>query len=152
MATGQIEVSGAPNTGLTGTIEAEIYEQGGVQPTTIIGINQDWRVDFKWSLTGPLAPLICGKWCLHVRLESIGPGHEYALPLTCNEVTVPLDPCGDGHYAYPFTVSKGTVKAEDCSVPYKVVATVTYLNACDRPGPIAGFVEGPIIQFYDPGP
>jgi hypothetical protein len=26
-----------------------------------------------------------------------------------------------------------------------------YKNSCDLPGPMAGFVEGSILQFYDPG-
>jgi len=151
MPKGYIEISGAPHSGLKGTIEADIYEYGGVDPTTIIGINQTWSVKLNWKIEGPLARLICGTWCLHVHLESIGRGRELSLPDPGQEVLIPLDPCGSGEYAYEFVVPPGKVKALDCSVPYKLVATVTYRTQCGYAGPMAGFVELPIVQFYDPG-
>ena len=145
---GKFEVSGGPKL-LAGYIGAEIHEVGGVDPTTIIRIDQDWTVTMEWALTGALKSMICGNWCLNVDLESIGPGEELELPTP--ELHVPLDPCGDGKYCKKIRIPAGTVKTEHCSTPYKLVATVTYLNACGRPGPMAGFVEGPILQFYDPG-
>ena len=48
-------------------------------------------------------------------------------------------------------VKAGTVKPEHCSTPFKLATTVVYKNACGLPGPMAGFVEGSILQFYDPG-
>jgi hypothetical protein len=142
-----MEVSGAPNL-LEGYIEAEVYEVGGVAPTNIIRIDQDWRVRVHWGLEGCLKSMICGAWCLHLHLESIGEGPELSLPVP-NKVR--LDPCGNGEYDYDFVLRKGKVTADHCSTPYKPVVTVTYENECELPGPIAGFVELGIIQFYDPG-
>lgn len=42
------------------------------------------------------------------------------------------------------------VGGEHCSNPYKLVVTITYLTACGKLGPIAGFVEGPMVQFEKP--
>lgn len=150
MTVGYFEVSGAPSY-LHGKIEASVYEIGGVAPKTIIRTDEDWVVRFCWELDGALKSMICGTWCLHVHLESIGKGPELDLPDDGPEVEVPLDPCGDGKYQKEFLIRAGTVKAEHCGTPYKMVATVTYRNACDLPGPMAGFVEGPILQFYDAG-
>jgi hypothetical protein len=145
---GKFEVSGSPKL-LAGYIGAEVREVGGVDPTTIIRFDQDWVVTMEWGLQGSLKSMICGEWCLNVDLESIGPGEEMELPT--QELHVKLDPCGTGKYKKDIRIPAGTVKPEHCSTPYKLVATVTYLNACGRPGPMAGFVEGPIVQFYDPG-
>ena len=152
MTTGSFEVSGTPKL-LYGTIEADVYELGGVAPTNIIRIDEDWLVRIKWALHGSLKSMICGKWCLHVHLESIGRGPELDLPHPDRkeEIHVDLDPCGNGEYCYDFRVPAGTVRPEHCSTPFKVVATVTYENACCKPGPMAGFVEFGILQFYDPG-
>jgi hypothetical protein len=151
MTTGNFEVSGSPNL-LSGTIEAEVYEVGGASPTSIIRVDQDWLVRIKWALRGTLKSMICGKWCLHVHLESIGKGPELDLPHPDGrEIHIPLNPCGNGEYCYDFLVRAGTIRPEHCSTPFKVVTTVTYENACHKPGPMAGFVEFGILQFYDPG-
>ena len=150
MTKGSFEVSGDPNL-LAGHIFADVYEIGGTAPTNIIRIDQDWHVHLHWALEGSLRSMICGTWCLHLHLESIGKGVELSLPDPGPEIKVPLDPCGNGHYNYDFVVKAGTVKPEHCSTPFKLVSTITYENECGLPGPMAGFVEGSILQFYDPG-
>lgn len=146
MLKGNFEVS-LPAPYLDGEIYAEVYEVGGARPTSIIRTDQDWGINLHWDLKGSLAPFICGRWCVHVFLESMGPGPE--LKIDSNPKYIPLDPCGKGEYYFDFRVPRGRVTGEHCSTPYKLVVTVTYLTACDKPGPIAGFVEGPLIQFYE---
>jgi hypothetical protein len=150
MTTGSFEVANSPHL-LSGRIEADVYDPNGVAPTNIIQIDDDWLVRIKWALEGTLKSMVCGTWCLHVDLESIGKGPELSLPDDSYEIEVPLNPCGDGYYSYDFLVKKGVVTARHCSTPYKLVTTITYKNACGRPGPMAGFVEGGILQFYNPG-
>ena len=147
MLHGNFEVS-LPEPYLGGEIYAEVYEVGGARPTTIIRTDQEWGVKLHWDLKGSLAPFICGRWCVHLFLESMGPGPE--LKLDANPDYIPLDPCGNGEYDFDFRVRRGVVTGRHCSNPYKLVATITYLTACDKPGPIAGFVEGPMLQFYEP--
>jgi len=150
MTKGSFEVSGAPNL-LNGYISADVYEIGGVSPSNIIRIDEDWRVHLEWALEGTLKSMICGTWCIHLHLESIGKGPELDLPDPGPEIQVPLNPCGNGKYSYDFVVKAGTIKPEHCSTPFKLVSTVVYENECGLPGPMAGFVEGSVLQFYDPG-
>jgi hypothetical protein len=135
---------------LAGTISGTIHEHGGVNPTTIIRTDTNWAIHLQWKLTGALVPMICGKWCVHVYLESIGPGPELKLHDAIGPHYIDLNPGGNGEYFSHFDVLKGTVTADHCSTPYKLVAAVTYLTSFGKPGPMAGFVEGPIVQFYDP--
>ena len=144
---GNFEVA-LPEPYLGGDIYAEVYEVGGAKPTTIIRTDQEWGVKLHWDLKGSLAPFICGEWCIHLFLESMGPAPELKLD-PYPKYEMPLDPCGDGEYYFDFRVKPGIVTGQHCSNPYKVVVTVTYLNACHKPGPIAGFVEGPLVQFYE---
>lgn len=136
---------------LQGSIQAAIMEYGGVKPTTIIRTDTDWAIRISWSLHGVLSPLICGDWCIHAFFESMGPGPELKLPDDKGEILIPLDPCGDCNYQYDFYIPKGKVGVEHCGIPYKLVVSLTYYDSCGRPGPMAGFVELPMLQFYNPG-
>lgn len=147
MSKGKLEVA-VSKPYLFGDLYAHVYEIGGARPTAIVRVDQDWGVKIRWDLKGSLAHLICGEWCLHLRLESLGPGREIIFNVPRR---IPLNPCGRGTYCVDFRVRRGRIKAKHCSIPYKPVVTVTYYNACHKPGPIAGFVELPIMQFYDPG-
>jgi len=137
-----------------GEIFASVHEDGGLSPTNIIRIDQDWGVLVKWRTSGALTRMICGTWCLNVCLESIGPGEELTLPHKL--VKVELDPCSAKgkpltcNYKCYIEIPRGCVKPQHCSTPYKIVTTLTYLEPCGTPGPIAGFVEGQILQFYEP--
>lgn len=142
------EITMPTGTPLTGSVSAKIVDHQGVAPGHIIRVDNDWSVNFNWSLQGPLASCICGTWCLRVHLESIGPGPELAL-FEDKDIEIPLNPCGDGNYTYKFHVPAGTVSGEGCGPTYKVVATLTYRTPCDRPGPIAGFVDLGLVQFYE---
>lgn len=133
---------------LVGTMSAQIIDAQGVAPSHIIRADDHWAVQFNWSLKGQLASCICGTWCLRVHLESIGSGPELSL-FADKDIEVPLDPCGDGNYSYAFRVPAGTVSGEGCGPTYKVVATLTYRTPCGRPGPIAGFVDLGLVQFYE---
>lgn len=139
-----------PNTVLTGHLDAAVYELGGSAPTTVLDNTQGWEVRFNWGVHGsPLTKMLAGKWCLSIHLESMGPGAEFQLPVGGAKI-VPFDPA-ISHYTAVITVPAGTVPATPEAI-YKVVACLTTKDALGRPGPIAGYVEGPILQFFDPGP
>ena len=129
---------------LSGDVSATVYEKGGVRPTTIIRTDQEWGVKVDWFIEGTLTEYICGYWCVRVSLESIGEGPERSWEYK----NIRLDPCGDGKYYHDFKFDPGVITADYCSTPYKLVVTVTYLTECYKPGPIAGIVELPIVQFY----
>jgi len=157
---GQFEVEFLPY--LQGAIEAQVYEKGEA-PSRIIDINDPWFVEVKWSLTGPLQRFICGTWDVDVYMESIGKGPEFELPDEPYEA-IPVD-SKDGHYQVKFAVPAGFIKTHveswleerkergrfperEGDIVYKMVATVTYKDQYGTPGPIAGFVEFPVLQFY----
>jgi len=140
------EVTTPTSPPLHGGITAEILEEG--KPTNyIIRSDKEWSVKVHWYLEGALTSCLCGYWCVHLYMESVGPGPELVVPY--GDIHIPLDPCGDGHYWYEIKVHPGLIKAKHCSIPYKLVAALTYRTPCDDPGPMAGFCELPLVQFYE---
>lgn len=115
--------------------------ENGAPSNGIINVAHPWDVRVSWSLVGPLKPVICGSWCVSVHFESIGEGREFTLrhpefKFDCN------------HDCFNIRIPGSGIRPEDCSTPYKAVVTVQYKTMCGRPGPIVGFVEYPVVQFY----
>jgi len=134
---------------LQGNIRAYVTEVGGVAPTTLIRTDQDALIFVEWSLDGPLTEFICGSWCVAAYLESIGPGPEVQLPEPALEV--PLAPApGPNAYQATLRIPTGTFQPHGCAAPYTLVVVVAYRTPLGWPGPMAGFVEGPILTFYEP--
>ena len=160
---GEFEVEFLPY--LQGTIGARVAEVGEA-PSRILDINDAWTVDVDWTLTGPLQRFICGTWGVDVYMKSIGKGPEFELPDEGFE-NIPLQPSTDGHYHARFDVPANFVKTHvetwmeelkehgrpvkgeaETDIAYKMVCTVASKDPNGRPGPIAGFVEMPMMQFY----
>ncbi len=127
-------------------ITAKVREYGGVPPTTVIRTNQAWDLLVEWTASGVLTSWIAGKWDMHIYLESMGPGED--LDLTDpNEHEVPLTPGPTPvTYTYHPDFKAGIVPPGS----YKLVFTVRYIDASGRPDQMAGYWDGPIIQFYKP--
>jgi hypothetical protein len=142
------EINRPLDAGLAGDINAYVAQADSVEPTTIIEADKDFKVHIKWHLEGDLTPFVCGYWCVSVFLESIGPGAELRLPDYPVELSLEPAP-GRNEYVAWILVPAGTIKTEHCGIPYKLVSTVTYRTPRGRPGPMAGFVEGPVLQFYE---
>lgn len=144
------EVTVAVDPPLTGRMEAQIYE-GDKRSNNVIRADKDWTVRVHWELEGALVPCICGTWCLNLFMESIGPGPELRLPR--KEIHIPLDPCREnaapGEYWYEIKIPADTIETDHCGIPYKPVVGLTYLDVCGNPGPMAGFCELPVVQFYE---
>lgn len=140
------EISTPSHPPLKGYLYAGIFE-GDYPSNNVIRTDQEWSVRLHWWLEGALRECICGYWCLNVHFESMGGGPEFSWPY--EPVKIALDPCGDGHYKYDFKFLPGLIKPQHCSVPYKLVVTLQYETPCYRPGPMAGFCELPMVQFYD---
>jgi hypothetical protein len=140
------EVSGGPHL-LEGEItHASIHEvDNETLPTTIIRVDQDWFVHLKWRLKGSLVRMIDGKWLIQTYLESIGEGFEGEL--NKGGMTLDVNP-GSPDYEFEFHVKAGKVPVGS----YQLVTTIKYRDPNDLPGPITGFYEEPIVEFYDPGP
>lgn len=156
-AQGEFEIEGL--TGLNASIEAQVREVGET-PSHILDIHDAWTVDVKWTLTGKMARMMCGTWAVDAFLESIGRGKDLELPDDTKDLAqVEIQPYSTGNYQATFHVpadfiqaawdkdEQGQLKREP-SIPYKLVVTVTYKDPVGRPGPLAGFVEYPMLTFY----
>lgn len=137
-----------PDFDLKAYLSAYLYEADEVPTNRIIRIDEDWGIKVHWWLKGRWANCLCGYWCPEVHFESIGRGLEFRLPVNKDKL-IELDPCGDGHYYYDVKVPAKLVKPEYCSSIYKIVVSLTYRTPCKKPGPIAGFCELPLVQFYE---
>ena len=132
---------------LNGSIGASITEVGGVNPIGILEADKPFQVNVNWTLSGPLTPFVAGTWHVSVFLESIGPGAELQVPLP--SIAIPLTPgVGPVNYSHVVNVPANTVTVGPDGRPYKLVTTVTYRTVLNKPGPMAAFVEAPVVQFY----
>jgi hypothetical protein len=143
-------ISGLVDPLLTGTISAPtVTEVGGVTPNNIIRTDQDWEVTIDWSLKGSLlgTPFFhfIGEWIVSVYLESMGPSKEYVLP----EKRVGVDNfTPDGASKRNYTATIEIAPNEVVPGIYRMVVAVTYQISAGKPGPIAGFHEGAMLQLY----
>ncbi|MDX1432210.1 MAG: hypothetical protein R3286_07140 [Gammaproteobacteria bacterium] len=137
-----------PDFDLKAYLSAFVYEADENPTNRIIRIDENWGVRAHWWLTGRWRECLCGYWCVGVHFESIGSGPEFVLP-GGRDSLIELDPCGSGHYDYDLKVPAKFVKPEYCSSIYKLVVSLTYRTPCKKPGPIAGFYELPLVQFYE---
>jgi len=144
MPTGNIEIPPMP---LSGTIEAHLHEAGGASPVNIIRTDQDWAAHTTIRLSGVLSQFISGNWHVHVNLESVGPGGEHTF--FDSDSTIPI-PEPDDTYECVLNVPAGSVSAAHQGTPYHCAVTVTYRGPMGNPGPIAGYVDMGIVQFYNP--
>ena len=143
MATGELEIEllGAfINTPMTA-----VASEPGEPPTRIFDIHDDVVVTVDWSLPLPLARMICGTFTVNLFLESQGKGREFDIdgpPQT-------LDPTKTAYHA-EILIPHDTIvpSAGETDIPYKLTVTVNYRDQLGRPGPIAGFVELPLVQYY----
>ncbi|MCA9943808.1 MAG: hypothetical protein H6656_06035 [Ardenticatenaceae bacterium] len=145
-----------PRVDLVGKITAAVHEHGGVAPTTIIKAGTPWSVHIKWEMKGTNWHMVAGNWHVHVNLESIGPGpelslYDYADP-NCQNQPLP-SPTGEYscHFDVPGSVLSTSVVPHQ-GLAMKLVVLLTYVDPLGHRGPIAGYWEGPILQFYEDHP
>jgi hypothetical protein len=119
-------------------------------PSRIIDVKDDLLIDINWCLTGSMLSYICGQWCVQVFLDCMGGGApwKHVDRLDVDPATHP-----DGCYELTVTLPANTVKVskDDCALPCWFVVCITFIDKAKKPGAIAGFVEGPMLQFYNMG-
>ena len=138
---------------LTGTAEITVKDPAGITPpSTIIKTDDAWQVEVKWEIDGVAASFIGGEWEVSVFVEAIGPGAEKQVGTTKN---VPLSD------AAPLPLPRAYTTAVDVPAfdpntgagldkgAYRLITLVNYKNQ-NMPLEMAAFVEGPILQVYEP--
>lgn len=119
------------------------------EPQLVLRTDQDWQLNVHWEVTGVAAPIIHGTWRVEGYMESIGAGGEFELPeldvamgaLVYNEVLL-----------VPAAVVAAQLAPGEPSTPFKLTTTLTAVDHAGDVWPMAGFQEGPIIQFFVPQP
>jgi hypothetical protein len=91
---------------------------------------------------------LTGTWHVGVFIESIGPGPELEIAL----LHTPLTPAaGTVSYSVDAIIPANAIAVPDHqTMPFKLVTTVSYIQPNGQPGPMAGYLEGPIVQVYNP--
>jgi len=125
---------------------AQIHETAGeLAPTTILHLNLPFVIDVQWDVTGRFANRIGGNWDLHAYLEHMGAGPDLDLTDPGDHI-IPLQAVTPPHhYHISFDVPAGRVTHEGS---YKLFVAVTYTDRQGVPDDMAGYWEGPILQFY----
>lgn len=143
MTKGNLEIE-LPGFLYTSEMTAEAREPGE-PPTRIFDIHDDVEVTVDWSLPMPYARMFCGTFDCDLFLESQGKGREFRI----EGPNQSLDPTTNAYHAV-IKIPRDTIQPVqgETNIPYKLTVTVTYKDATGRPGPIAGFVELPMVQFY----
>lgn len=135
-----------PNTlDLTGNMTAIVQDPAGANPEThIIQIPDAWQVRVRWDVSGDAVTTFAedALWRVRVSIESLGPGLEAIV----GEITEPVGAPAAAHN-YDRTVNIPGSLAGLTPGPYKVVTVLTLENG-GLPCPLAGYVEGPVVQFY----
>lgn len=129
-------------------LNVTVYEPGE-PPSNILEAGRPWYVHIEWEMKGKNFELIAGTWHLHVNLESIGPGPELSLYDYIPPTAITI-PSADGYYHVDFDVPASVIT--NAHVPHqsllmKMVVALTFYNSNGEPDDIAGFYEGPILQF-----
>ena len=137
-----------------GTItKCGMWEVAPPTPTTpfdkVIRADQPWLIHLEWQVSGLAVPVQAGEWHLDVYAESMGPGPELRLPIPLAKHIVPLV-FGQTDYTFEYTVPPNTVPVQPGhSTPYMLVVTIVYHRPDGLPGPMAGFYEERMVQFYN---
>ena len=160
LQTNPIEIGVIPE--LEGTFTSlEVFEDTPTNTSHVIRRNESWGVNLKWEINSdiPNNPhnhlLLANEFVVSVFLEGYGPGaNEFKLPPPNGEHIV-LWGTG-GTYVDPLTRTWSTSisftsPAVDIPVGlYMLSAMLTLRTPGPQPVPLqaAGFIEGPIVQFY----
>jgi hypothetical protein len=127
-------------------LEVEVFDVGGNSPTTIIRTSQAWQIQADWEAVG-VAVAFYGavNFTVDAYLESIGPGAEVRLGPVAGAI-VP----GTVNYnaVIPVVAGNPPIPAGQDSATFKLTTTITFRDLAGNPVPMAAFVEGPILQFY----
>ncbi len=130
-----------------GAITAEVIDQGTLAPSTVIHINDPWHVNLDWEITGNFKPIyLGGNWTVQAFLERFGPGTDLNMTGGVGPVAFLTGTfVAPNTFRYHLDVTKGA------AIPvvgiYTLALAVRLANSTNTPTDVAGFVQGPMIEF-----
>jgi hypothetical protein len=148
---GVVELRLPASTALEAYWDADIVDQNGVPPGTIISVTDPFLIRFRVELRGALWRCIHGDWCFDLKFTSIGDGPNFDLSDKLPPGVLDLkgwDGCQTQCIEVSYTVSAGTVPADHCGRLYEVGATFA-LRCCNQDRPIlVGYEALEEREFY----
>ncbi|MGD9702671.1 MAG: hypothetical protein AB7Q42_21820 [Acidimicrobiia bacterium] len=142
-----------PSPALRVWFNATILDSHGVAPETVISNEDPFVVKWEICVDGPLWRLICGCWCVDLKIESLGGGFEGTLSELLGRgcgFRYCFDGCRYRYFCYQQTVPAGKLEAGKCSSLYLMSATFQLFDHCGKPAPIVGYETLGAYSFYDP--
>lgn len=130
---------------LSGNITATVLDPLGQVPQShIIQIADPWQVRVRWNVAGDAVTTFAptAQWRIRIAVESLGPGLE----ANVGEIVEPVGAPAASH-SYDRTVNISGSFPGLTPGAYKLVTVMTLENG-GLPCPLAGFIEGPVVQFY----
>ena len=122
-----------------------VREFGGMEPQTVIRDTQAWDINVRFQEQG--AAFLVGNWVVDAYVESIGGGVEVHL----GQAVSPIANAPIVHtLVIPVPPGVPGVLAGHETTPYKLVVTLTANTGTGFQWAMAGFEEGPILQFFHP--
>jgi hypothetical protein len=136
--------------GIRSELTAVVLDTGQA-PETVIKRTDPWQVETKLHLEGGATRFMGGKFKVSSYLESIGSHFEGQVGETKEMALNGSDP---QDLTVAIEVPKATEMSEQPKAgAYKLTTVVTYVRMDGvTPDEIAGFVDGPVVQLYDPIP
>lgn len=122
---------------------AKVFETPGQAPQTVLQDTQTWRIEVEWEEIGPACSAVHGNWFVHVYAEALGPGLEILVGSAQTAMA-----CGQHAVIIFVPALTLTVAAGQNATPYKLVTTLTAADHAGHRYPMAGYVEGPVVQIY----
>lgn len=133
---------------LTGDVTSVIVKDpnGLVPAITVVRMKDPWTVNVKWYVQGDLASDLnpATVWRVGIRLESIGGGLETEVLYR----DIPLMPFSFYQYDEDFDIPAANSFNNFAPGVYKLIVVITS-NIGGVPQTMAGYKEGPMLQFYD---
>lgn len=131
---------------VTGEITKIQVRDQDQNPNRVLPLGANWSIFVEWTLDddpgSAQVPALAGTWQVSAMLESIGPGYEGQAGPTMNVALT-------GVTKYNVTIPVvGTPPNDPVNKKaYRMVVLINYLYPNGTQGPMAGFAEGPMIQF-----
>jgi len=130
----------------------EVLDFVGVAPSSVIDIDDPFKVKVKWEVPAGVAPILGGDFRIRVFAESMGPGPEKQLG---TETIVPVVP-GQEKNEIDIDIldhqleGEGTLPSgENCSGVYKLVTALQHRNPAATE--VGGYAEADgLIQIRRP--
>lgn len=138
---------------LSGNLDVLAFRDQDEDPNTVLEIERHWYVRPHWFVDGPGAKDLGGTWHLAIIVESIGAGVERTL----KTIDIPITQLGPGPVTHPLEYRPwihipSRVEDPDHAIMqdglYRLAAVLTYTNEFGHHGRMAGYIEGPLLQFY----